>query len=206
MQLMGKHSLLPPKRNVKKCLTAQISRCLGSPLPAITNFDVRKGSILQCTELFPELINRVDVILTSPPYLNAQTYAKDNWLRLWLLGYDYKALKPQYIETGSIIRYSEYMERAFMEIKPLLKSGGRLICIAGDVRVRSQKDKSANDNYFATGQFLAHICSSKKIGFKMEYYEKHIIPSNRRYFHSLSNSNGHSKTTLIERIFVAKKH
>jgi site-specific DNA-methyltransferase (adenine-specific) len=198
-------ALKPPKRNVKDCLIEKVSRCLTKPLPVVRKFDVRRATALCCTEVFPELIGKVDLILTSPPYLNAQTYAKDNWLRLWLLGYDYKAIKSQYIETGSVTRYGEYMEKVFSELKLLLRPRGRLICIAGDVRLRKQRKNSENNGYFATGKFLAELCSSARIGLSVEYYEEHHISSNHRYFHSLSKSNGHSKRGLIERIFIAAK-
>ena len=88
-----KHGLKPPIRDVKKCLITKITRCLKVPLPRFVLSDVRRGSALFCSSIFPELINNVDLIITSPPYLNAQTYAKDNWLRLWLLGYNYKELQ-----------------------------------------------------------------------------------------------------------------
>jgi site-specific DNA-methyltransferase (adenine-specific) len=205
LRFAAKHNLRAPKTNVHECLLEKISRCLKSPLPPTNSFDVRRGSAVCSTKIFPELIGKVDLILTSPPYLNAQTYAKDNWLRLWLLGYDYKALKPEYIETGSINRYGEYMEKVFRELKLLMKPRGRLVCIAGDVRLLNSRNKKQRKRFFETGRFLSELCKSDTIGLRVESYEEHKVRSKKRYFHSLSNSNGHVKRDLIERVFVATK-
>ncbi len=195
------HGLRRPARDIKKCLVEKINRCLRCELPTVKRFEVKQGSVLHCRSIFPELIGKVDTILTSPPYLNAQTYAKDNWLRLWFLGYDYKQLRPDYIETGSVTRYEEHMLSAFKEMAVMLKPGGRLICVAGDIRRRNSTGLSV----FRTGSVLADVCESAEIGLRVEQRERHVVRSTHRYFHALSNSNGHHKRDLVERIFVARK-
>ncbi|MBI1976259.1 MAG: hypothetical protein HYS56_01980 [Candidatus Omnitrophica bacterium] len=199
----AEHRLKKPIRDVKECLIKKTSRCLSVPLPKFMAFGVNQGSALTCSTIFPELVGKVDLILTSPPYLNAQTYAKDNWLRLWLLGYNYKDLKHDYIETCCVQRYGDYMEKVFEELNSLLKPGGRLICIAGDVRLRNRNGDKVRP-VFKTGFFLANLCESKT-GLQIEKHEKHKVPSNSRYLHAISNSNGHSKRSLIERVFIARK-
>jgi hypothetical protein len=61
------------------------------------------------------------------------------------------------------------------------------------------------DELFRTGLFLANMCSLRHLGFHLESYEVHRVPSIYRYFHALSGSNGHSKRALVERVFVAIK-
>ena len=133
------HNLIPPKRDVKECLIKKakqlLEKCLLHPVPS----SVKLVDARRCSSKFPNLVGRVDVILTSPPYLAAQTYAKDNWLRLWLLGHDYRTLHPEYIHTGSISRYSEMMRSIFPQFNRLLRKGGLLICVAGDVRLPRAK-------------------------------------------------------------------
>ncbi len=199
------HGLKPPVRKVKACLLEKMKRCLDASLPECVQFDVRRGSAISCSSVFPELVGKVDLILTSPPYLNAQTYAKDNWLRLWLLGFDHKALKPEYIETGSIQCYKGLMRVVFQELYKMLKPGGRLICIAGDVRSRTHRPEKNGNGFVKTGALLAGICESKAIGFHIEEYQSHEVPSSCRYFHALSRSNGHRVRSLTERVFVARK-
>jgi hypothetical protein len=197
-----KHGLEPPLRDVKACLLEKVRRCLRESTHPSVPSDVRLGSAIDCQTVFPELIGRVDLILTSPPYLNAQTYAKDNWLRLWFLGHDHKELKKNYIETGSPRKYHELMTRVFEQLASMLKVGGHLICISGDVRLPT---KRRDGNIFQTGAALATIAQSQDIGLRLESCDQHNVPSHQRYLHAISKSDGHSKRPLVERVFVARK-
>lgn len=196
-----KHGLKAPERDVKDCLIKKATRCLRVDLPKPIKHEVKVGSALHCTKIYPGLVGKVDIIITSPPYLNAQTYAKDNWLRLWLLGHDYKTLQPNYIETGSVQLYKKYMTGVFGELFRMLKPYGKLICIAGDVRSRNGN----SDGIFKTGIFLDQLCRGRQIGFRVEKREKHKVLSKLRYFHALNGTNGHTKHDLVEREFVALK-
>jgi len=199
------HGLKAPPRDVRACLLEKASRCLRVPVRAPASFDVKVGSALVCSEVFPELTDKVDIIITSPPYLNAQTYAKDNWLRLWLLGYEYRSLRAQYIQTGSVRRYQEQMREVFMELARMLKPGGQLVCVAGDVRLGSGAGGEEANGVFKTGNVLADLCVDDGIGLRVLSRQVQIVPSHRRYLNSLSSANGHTKRDLVERTFVAEK-
>jgi DNA modification methylase len=150
--------------------------------------------------LFRMLRNKIDIILTSPPYLNAQTYSKDNWLRQWLLGYDHRALHTAYLETGSVPRYEAQMLTALSIMFRMLRPGGRLICVAGDVRLRNN-----TPGVYKTGRRLAELAALPAVGFNVEEEETHRVASLKRYYHALNDTNGHSSRDLIERVFVASK-
>jgi len=201
----AKHGLTAPIRDVRCCLIAKITRCLSLELPPSVKSDVKRGSVLTCSTNFPRLVGGVDVILTSPPYLNAQTYAKDNWLRLWLLGYDHKKLRPSYIETGSVKIYLSRMREAMVQMSRMLKPGGLFICIAGDVRRPAAKSTKSPDGIFKTGVLLANLVEDKTIGFRIEKRARHVVAGSSRYLHALSQSNGHSNESCVERVFVARK-
>ena len=72
------------------------------------------------------------MILTSPPYLNVQTYAKDSWLRYWLLKHDYRALKNRFIETGSPKLYVRKMKPCLTAMLAALKPLCYAVIVAGD--------------------------------------------------------------------------
>jgi DNA modification methylase len=198
------HGLKPPVRDVKSCIITKLTRVLSEALPEPVTSSVRQGSAERCAEVFPHLVSTVDIILTSPPYLAAQTYAKDNWLRLWLLGYDYRDIKPTYIETGSVEQYGKRMTDVFQALARMLKPGGVLVCVAGDVKLPGSARKG-QCRIFRTGQFLATICRSEQVGLDIEKREKHIVVGENRYFHALSSTNGHAKHDLVERVFIARK-
>jgi site-specific DNA-methyltransferase (adenine-specific) len=192
--------LVPPLRDVRDCLIAKALTTV-PPTSGYCVGDVRLGSALNSHDVFPDLRSAVDVMLTSPPYLDRQTYAKDNWLRLWLLGYSYKLLKPTYLETGSVARYTTAMRAFFLSSAKLLRPDGFLICIAGDVRRR----RGANVEYFETGTLLAEICQHTGL-FSIRTRETHDVRANSTYLHALSKTLGHTKRNLTERIFVAQRN
>lgn len=200
-----KHKLTAPIQDVKQCLLAKARKVLAEPLPDPVHAEVRRGTASACSVNFPQLVGKVDLILTSPPYFNAQTYAKDNWLRLWLLGHDYHNIKAEYIETGSIKKYSQMMYPVFQDLYRMLRPGGRLICIAGDVRLARHTKGGVVKKTVRTGDVLATLATTSAVGFNIEHSETHKVISTSRYFHALSTSNGHSRHGLTERVFVATK-
>jgi len=193
------HSLLAPHRDVRACLEAKARICLAEPAP-VTEGSVRQGSALQMRRLFPTLAGKVDVILTSPPYLNRQTYSKDNWLRLWFLGADRKSVRKQSLETASTERYSAWMQKFFAQASGMLATGGQLVCVAGDVR--SQR---TGRSIVRTGDLLLDAMREVAPHMDVLSYSSHTVPNTSRYFHALIKSNGHKAVPLRERVLVARK-
>ena len=64
-----------------------------------------------------------DLILTSPPYFTAQSYPWDNWLREWLLGFDFKDVRKETTQTANVQKYSEAMFNFLKESHRVLKKG-----------------------------------------------------------------------------------
>jgi len=200
------HGLRRPVRDVRDCIAKKIARALSDGMPPPVKGHVVQGSASDVYSLLPRLRGKVDVILTSPPYLNAQTYAKDNWLRLWLLGYDHKQIRGRYIQTGSISAYREHMSKIFFELARMLRPGGVLICIAGDVR-RKMARSPRTVRSFRTGELLSSMLrGNANIGLRVCNIFAHTVPSGFRYFNALSDSNGHRKARIVERVFIARKN
>ncbi|MEM4239104.1 MAG: DNA methyltransferase, partial [Nitrososphaerota archaeon] len=88
--------LKKPFRNLVECLLKRAERVLDGHEHVVDgeayNGDARN---------LPVPDESVDFVITSPPYLNMQTYAWDNWLRLWFLGYDYKEVAAQLFHSNS---------------------------------------------------------------------------------------------------------
>lgn len=202
----AQHGLRQPERDVKECLKAKVARCLRVQLPEPVPWSIRRASAMTASAAFPELVGKVDVVITSPPYLNAQTYAKDNWLRLWLLGYNYKEIRREYLATDSVQRYIDAMTVVFTEMSQLLKPGGILICIAGDVALgRNRQSDNSTKVAFRIGDILAELSESCHAAFEVMHRMEHTVSSHSRYLHSLSRTNGHTKRELTERVFIARK-
>lgn len=195
----SKHGLRRPTRDVRSCLISKIEACF-QDVPKAVGI-VHQGSALDVATTFPNLKGKVDFVLTSPPYLSAQTYAKDNWLRLWFLGHDYRTLRPSYIETGSVEKYEQTMHNWLVSTADMMRPGGRLVVVAGDVRRRGSQDKERPP--YKTGVALRRI-AMKTGSYKLVEHHRHVVPTHSRNYHSLSNNNGH-KRDLVERVFVAER-
>lgn len=74
----------------------------------------------------------VDLVVTSPPFLDVVDYAGDNWLRCWFCGVD-----PSSVEI-TIARKVEAWQRAmsdvFRELYRVVRSGGYVAFEVGEVR------------------------------------------------------------------------
>ncbi len=81
----------------------------------------------------PELKdNSVDLIVTSPPFLDVVDYATDNWLRCWFNGIDERT-----IDIWTFRKPEEWvaaMQRVFGELRRVLKPGGYIAFEVGEVR------------------------------------------------------------------------
>jgi hypothetical protein len=128
------HGLEKPKRDVRQCLLDKMMYLLPRPVLA-RSASVFQATAEKCERYLGKAKGQVDLVITSPPYLNRQTYSKDGWLRLWFLGYDHKDVAKQSMETGSLRGFIDAMQRSLRAIVSSLKPGGWLVLVGGRARV-----------------------------------------------------------------------
>ena len=116
-------------------LKAKIKRMLKSPPSHLTTrFRVLQKSVIE--KYLPNA--SVDVIITSPPYMNALDYARDNRLRLWFIGVDdYKTVKEK--EIGRISTFKKDMLVTLQIMSQVIKPGGACVLVLGDVTSTNRK-------------------------------------------------------------------
>lgn len=80
--------------------------------------------------------NSVDLIFTSPPYLNIIKYAAQNWLKIWLLGYDNNNLikNIKLDDSHKLEEYKSFIIKYFNSVEKVLKINKILALVIGDVR------------------------------------------------------------------------
>jgi hypothetical protein len=78
---------------------------------------------------------KADLVITSPPYLNRQTYIKDAWLRLWFLGRDPHEIAKPSLETGNVVRFVEGMVSAMESISGSVRKGGTVVLVCGRANI-----------------------------------------------------------------------
>ncbi len=76
----------------------------------------------------------IDLILTSPPFLDVVDYKQDNWLRAWFCGHDLEPLNLW--QTRDLEQWSAWMNDAFGEWHRVLKVGGAVCFEVGEIAAR----------------------------------------------------------------------
>lgn len=75
---------------------------------------------------------QVDLVVTSPPFLDVVDYANDNWLRCWFCGLD--TGEVAFTQARGLEAWGEAMEGVLREQARLLKPGGHVAFEVGEVR------------------------------------------------------------------------
>lgn len=85
---------------------------------------------------------KVDLIVTSPPYLQVVNYGTANWIRLWLLGLDgvgresgvgRKRLNETLDHRHTYTSYKQFLCRILQSVRRVLKPHGVAVFVIGDV-------------------------------------------------------------------------
>jgi hypothetical protein len=89
-------------------------------------------------------VNQVNTIITSPPYMKALTYARDNRLRLWFLGEENWKELDKVISPGKN-QFMELMNKSFYTWSKYQKKGDLCIVIIGDIIFNKSENQKISD-------------------------------------------------------------
>jgi hypothetical protein len=73
----------------------------------------------------------VQLVITSPPFLNVVNYRQDNWLRCWFAGIDPQAIPKL---TSSSNQWTAGMTEAMQEMRRVVKYSGHIAIEVGEVK------------------------------------------------------------------------
>lgn len=123
---------VPPKRDVFEIVLRKTKALLKAPLPQ--EFQ-RDGACLMTApaERTPDIADAsVDLIVTSPPFLDVVDYPSDNWLRCWFAGIDPEAV-PITLHS-SLADWEGFVASCFREFARIVRPGGKVAFEVGEVR------------------------------------------------------------------------
>ncbi len=130
------HGYQAPERDVFKILEGEIDYRFASQ-PASLRGRVALGDARKAASLFPQLRDRVKLVITSPPYLDTTNYREDQWLRLWFLGG-----RPSPSGHGrrddrhhGQATYWTFLREAWAGVAPLLRDDARVVVRIGGKRL-----------------------------------------------------------------------
>ena len=123
---------VPPRRDVFEIVLRKTKALLKEPLPA--RYGGEGARVLtgpaDSTPAIPEA--GVDLIVTSPPFLDVVDYPMDNWLRCWFAGIGANAV-PITLHR-SLTDWEAFVASCFGEFARVVRPGGKVAFEVGEVR------------------------------------------------------------------------
>lgn len=145
-RINARRAQIPPPRDVPAIILKKSRQLLRDCDDAVrrTLARVAEGARLltgpaESTPSIPDA--SVDLVVTSPPFLDVVQYATDNWLRCWFLGVDAKGIDISV--PGRLDRWQELMTAVFRELARVLRPGGHVAFEVGEVHQGQTKLEEA---------------------------------------------------------------
>ena len=127
-----KRNQVPEYRNTKELILRKSKQLLRHSLPDCFR---RDDAVLltESADNTPQIVEAsVDLVVTSPPFLDTIDYMQDNWLRMWFCGIEIEQGKIWQLK--SLEDWVARMTDVLAELYRVLKHGGRIAFEVGEVR------------------------------------------------------------------------
>ncbi|NLS45485.1 MAG: site-specific DNA-methyltransferase [Firmicutes bacterium] len=127
----------PPPRNVRELIIKKsrslLRKLRKNDIDMLRN-NAPKAKLITCSADCTREIrkNTVNLVVTSPPFLDIVDYHQDNWLRCWFNGID-----PEDVDIWHLSEPSDWQDKmadVFRELKRVLVPGGYVAFEVGEVR------------------------------------------------------------------------
>lgn len=128
--------LTPPERDAFEIARSLAAYRLAAERPMLRG-DVKLRDAREAKRAFPSLENQVNLIVTSPPYLDTTDYSEDQWLRLWFLGGRERPLLNVNRDDRhtSIELYWKFLEEAWAGCSKLVHDGAVIVIRIGGAKL-----------------------------------------------------------------------
>jgi hypothetical protein len=121
---------VPPDRDVKKLILRKTTSLLSDgPVPPHPPALLNTGPA-HSTPAIPT--GSVQLVVTSPPFLDIVQYVEDNWLRSWFAGVDVTAVRIAHHRTEAA--WQEMVRETLTELARVVKPMGHVAFEVGEVR------------------------------------------------------------------------
>lgn len=122
-------------RDVFKIIRDKTERLFNKHTPLKQNGIVVKADakILTQNEELKPYLGKVNLIVTSPPYLGIVNYAKQNWIRSWLLNKETLEVSNKLDDDLNLNEWVSFSTKVMKELKKMMKKDGVAIFVIGDV-------------------------------------------------------------------------
>jgi DNA modification methylase len=129
-KINAKRQQIPPQKDI-------IPRILAKSKSLLKDWDgqpLSQNPILLCSDAANSTLAdvSVDLVVTSPPFLDVIDYQGDNWLRCWFLGLDSADIAISQIK--GLEQWQEMVAEVLGDLKRVVKPGGFIAFEVGEVR------------------------------------------------------------------------
>lgn len=131
---VAEHGLQRPARDIRRCLLEKSLALLPAP-KMLAKASVFEAPAQECGRYMKRCSSTAKLILTSPPYLNRQTYIRDSWLRLWFLNRAGSELREKTLETGNVLTFVNRLRAVLPAMNEVLSPGGRIVLVCGQAKI-----------------------------------------------------------------------
>ncbi len=124
------------ERDVFSILVAKIERLRVDGAPqefeaCVSACDAKE--LARCPE-FQSIMGKVDLVVTSPPYLDVVNYAKQNWIRNWLLEEGSTSHLAKHLDDDlNLAEWMSFSSLVLEQMVQTLSSDGVIVFVVGDV-------------------------------------------------------------------------
>ncbi len=130
-KINAKHGQKPPMRDVAALIVKKSKSLLRDGVPSVKAKDI-KLAVCPSQKMSYLKGNSVDLVVTSPPFLNTVDYKKDNWLRLWFADLEMEVMACDV--HASLERWRSFVRDTFVEFARVVRSGGCVAFEVGEIR------------------------------------------------------------------------
>lgn len=118
-------------KNLIQKVSEKVERAISEPYPK--HFAEGEIYLRDSTLEWPDEINEIDAIITSPPFYDSTRFYLANWIRLWFTGWnqeDFDVKPAQYVDERQKDSFDVY-DRIFQQAKDRLANGGYFVMHLG---------------------------------------------------------------------------
>lgn len=116
------------KRHIIDSLRLKARKVLKDPIPKY------RGRVQMKDASRFTAVEGIKLLITSPPYMGTHTYAYDNRIRLWYLGYQYKYVDRMMNMSDDNSRYFGGIERVLIHMQSYMDDDSAAVVVFGDIR------------------------------------------------------------------------
>lgn len=130
----------PEYRSIQERIWKKAKSDLSRPLPDYYHNVSMKNCYYKedARNLVSVKSSSVDLIITSPPFLNKVNYFEDNWMRAWFLALEKSFQKEDLTNTSSLDEWKNFMKDVILEMGRVLKPGGISVIEVGEIVIKRQ--------------------------------------------------------------------